>query len=219
MPLGRWTRPHRGHRPVVREADNSSVPIAAPFPNGLTLCREGYNFERSQPHKGDLLGSVFSIRRIDHDDWLLWRTVRLEALADAPEAFGSTLDDWRNASADRWRSRLLDVPLNLIAMIDDQPIGQASATAMTSSRSVGVVSVWVARRQRGTGVGDALIEAAASWAIDERASQLELSVKRAGHPAIALYQRHGFSITDDGDAADEVRMIRRIGPSADEDQP
>jgi hypothetical protein len=40
------------------------------------------------------------------DDWRTWRSIRLAALADAPDAFGSRLEDWTDADEGRWRDRL-----------------------------------------------------------------------------------------------------------------
>jgi len=52
---------------------------------------------------------------LDPDDWQLWRELRLAALAEAPDAFGSTLAEWSGAgdTEQRWRTRLHGVALNL----------------------------------------------------------------------------------------------------------
>lgn len=42
------------------------------------------------------------------DDWPIWRELRLAALAEAPQAFGSRLADWQGEGdrEERWRDRL-----------------------------------------------------------------------------------------------------------------
>lgn len=43
------------------------------------------------------------IRVATPDDWREWRTLRLAALRDAPDA---SLADWADAPEERWRARL-----------------------------------------------------------------------------------------------------------------
>lgn len=151
---------------------------------------------------------ALTVVEIGPDDWQLFKAVRLAALTDAPEAFGSTLAQWRDVDEDRWRERLTGVPCNLIAMADARPVGQTSVTALDADGCAKVISVWVSGEQRGAGVGDALIAHAVSWAGDHGATCVELEVKRTGRHAIALYKRHGFEVVGDAEAPDEVRMTR-----------
>ena len=150
------------------------------------------------------------IRRLDADEWPEWRAARLDALADAPEAFGSTLVDWIDATDDRWRARIHDVPFNVIARRDDKPVGQVSATHNEPAATVELISMWVSPTVRGMGVGDALIEAVISWATSRQAHTVELSVKVSNKPARRLYERNEFSLAGAGAAADEVRMTRAL---------
>jgi ribosomal protein S18 acetylase RimI-like enzyme len=55
-----------------------------------------------------------------------------------------------------------------------------------------LISMWVAPEARGTGVGDALIEATCQWAREAGAGELRLDVKEDNVQAIRLYIRHGF---------------------------
>lgn len=70
---------------------------------------------------------VVILRVVSPDDWVLWRELRLTALRSAPEAFGSSLADWVDATEDAWRTRLNAVPFNVIAEDNGVAVGQASA--------------------------------------------------------------------------------------------
>ncbi len=150
------------------------------------------------------------VRAVEIDHWQVWRDVRLAALSDAPYAFGSTFEDWRDADEDRWRQRLLSVPLNLIADLGDQPVGMVSATA-AADREVELISMWVAPAGRGRAVGDALIQGVVSWARGQLADRVILAVREGNQHAISLYERNGFR--DDGwasapaDPFPERRMV------------
>jgi ribosomal protein S18 acetylase RimI-like enzyme len=135
-----------------------------------------------------------NLRTLNADDWRLWRELRLEALAEAPYAFGSTLADWQgpNDSETRWRGRLSDVPLNLIAEWRKTPAGMASATTPDGDASVELISMWVAPFARGHGVGDSLVAAILDWAREQRASRVVLAVFVTNDRASTFYRRHGF---------------------------
>jgi ribosomal protein S18 acetylase RimI-like enzyme len=135
-----------------------------------------------------------TLRKIGVNDWSLWRKLRLQALEEAPYAFGSKLADWqgRGDTETRWRGRLSDVPLNIIAEWQKAAAGMASATAPGSDGEVELLSMWVAPFARGHGVGDALVNAVIKWAGEQQASRVALAVFESNERAFALYRRHGF---------------------------
>jgi ribosomal protein S18 acetylase RimI-like enzyme len=138
-------------------------------------------------------GDVVVLSEVGSDEWQRWRAVRLAALEEAPEAFGSTLAAWSGAGDTevRWRRRLEEVALNIVALDGGDPVGQVSGDLAPDGR-VHVISMWVAPRARGTGAGVALLAAVQTWAASVGAPELALAVKRSNSPAIRLYQRFGF---------------------------
>lgn len=132
------------------------------------------------------------LRALTPDDWAAFRAVRLAALRDAPEAFGSGLADWAAAGEQRWRQRLTDVPCTVLAELDGRPAGVASATSPDSDGAVELISLWVAPFARGRRAGDALVGAVLDWAQRHGARQVVLRVHENNHHARNLYRRNGF---------------------------
>lgn len=158
---------------------------------------------------------MIEIRAIGPDDWRTWRDLRLAALADAPDAFGSRLADWRDATEQRWRDRLAATGTNLVAYLDGTPAGMASGIRGDDPAVTGLISMYVAPFARGHGVGDRLVTAVADWAASTGATALHLDVKAGNGPAAALYRRNGFTVSDLPAAdPDEITMVRRLAEPA-----
>ncbi len=160
---------------------------------------------------------TIALRTLGADDWAQWRTVRRAALADAPYAFSSTIQEWSGPgdTETRWRKRLRSVPFNVIAECEGGSLGMVSCTAPQDGE-VYLMSMWVAPSVRGHGVSDALITAVINQARGGGALRVALAVREANRHAVALYARHGFM--DDGPWEDcppgpehERRMVRILG--------
>jgi ribosomal protein S18 acetylase RimI-like enzyme len=152
---------------------------------------------------------MVTVRTLTADEWPLWRTLRLAALAEAPNAFASTLAEW-SGPADteaRWRARLASVPYNVVAHVDGEPAGMASGTAPDGD-GVELISMWVAPHVRGRGVGDALIDAVVDWGRRSGARHIALDVMSANVYALGLYERNGFRLC--GEPAVDSRCERRL---------
>ncbi len=130
------------------------------------------------------------IERISPDDWEHFRTVRLASLLDAPSAFGSRFEDWVDACEERWRARLVAVPLNLIAYDGAQAVGVVSGQPRGEGW-VELISMWVDPSTRGTGVTGDLIAAVVAWAAAQGRSTC-LMVRGDNARARTAYQRAGF---------------------------
>jgi ribosomal protein S18 acetylase RimI-like enzyme len=163
-------------------------------------------------------GDGLVLRVLTEDDWELWRALRLEALAEAPYAFSSRLDDWSSAPEERWRARLRgpDV-LNLVASVDGRPAGMASGVPGDEPDTVEVISMWIDPATRGCGVADTLVRTIERWAGDRGALTLRLGVFELNARARALYARLGLVVVgaEDRSSPDEpleLVMAKRVTP-------
>ena len=136
----------------------------------------------------------------------------MRALADAPSAFGATLAEWTGEgdTEQRWRQRLYDVPINLVAVDAGVPVGMLSVTAAVGGDHAEVISVWAAPEARGRGVGDALLRAAIASARARGDSRLTLKVRTANEDAVRLYRRAGFLDLGWATAPDAPHPERRM---------
>ena len=130
------------------------------------------------------------------DEWEVVRGVRLAALADAPDAFDSSLEVERALTEDDWRTRLRAGGQRL-AELAGQPVGLARGLVHPTAAGPEhhLVGMWVSPAARGTGAAGALVEAVAEWARDEGAARLHLWVVGDNAAAHRLYLRHGFRPT------------------------
>jgi ribosomal protein S18 acetylase RimI-like enzyme len=87
----------------------------------------------------DTAETSFEIRRAVPEDWAALRRVRLAALAEAPYAFGSTLDGEIGRPEQFWRSRIAAWP-QFIAWAAGQPVGIAAGFAERASDGDGHAS-------------------------------------------------------------------------------
>ena len=146
--------------------------------------------------------------RIGADDWEEFREVRLASLAESPGAFGSRYADWVHADEARWRARLTDVPLTLVARGPDGPLGVVSG--MEADDGLELISMWVAPHVRGTGLARLLIRGVVDWALG-LGRPLHLMVRDDNAAAIRAYEGAGF--VDAGPPAnwpDDVPLERRM---------
>jgi RimJ/RimL family protein N-acetyltransferase len=130
------------------------------------------------------------ITRIGPADWERFRDVRLASLSESPAAFGARHADWGDAPAERWQSRLTQVPLTLLAHEGTTVLGVVSGHPV-EDEWVELISMWVAPTARGHGVAGPLIDAVDGWAAGQDRSTY-LMVRSDNTRARKAYERAGF---------------------------
>lgn len=141
------------------------------------------------------------VRRIESDEWREVKALRLQALADqaAPIAFLDTVEHASSRPDVFWRDRAANAAgdaaaAQLVAMTDDgEWIGTVTVLPHREHQRAGlVVGVFVSDGHRGSGVIDALLDAAADWAKVRGFSDLFLEVHVDNERAQRSYTRCGF---------------------------
>jgi ribosomal protein S18 acetylase RimI-like enzyme len=125
------------------------------------------------------------VRRICPDDWEILRDVRLRALAESPDAFGSTLEREQAFTEADWRRRASE---SVVVVLDPGPVSVGGVFD-----NEGVVHVWGMwtepdhrRRGHARAILDTLIPA-------DRPVQLHVNVANLG--ARTAYEHYGFVST------------------------
>ena len=137
------------------------------------------------------------VRETVLDDWPALRDIRLEALRDAPEAFASTYEEQAAFGEADWRERITrgGTFLAYVPEVDaSEPAGLVGGYQQGTG-TVGLISMFVRPRARGSGVGEALIATVLDWARARNATTVHLWVTETNKPARLLYERCGFSPT------------------------
>ncbi len=154
------------------------------------------------------------MRRAVLGDEAILRDLRLQALSEAPEAFGSTLERELARTNSDWRQWLSQGA----TFIMDAPDRAGMASGLPDATDPAVVhlmAMWVHPTIRGSGAADALVEAVLAWAKSQGAAVVRLNVMQANHRARRLYERCGFRITGresirERDGLVEIQMERLI---------
>ncbi len=127
-------------------------------------------------------------------EWERVRAIRLRALADAPDAFGTTLAEDEARPLVDWRRRLEDPGVaTFVAVADGRDVGLATGTAYDGEAgAAGLFSMWVAPGARRGGIGGALVGAVVGWARGAGFRRVLLDVADGNPSAVALYAGRGF---------------------------
>lgn len=157
-----------------------------------------------------------TVRAFMASEWPLYRSLRLQALQQSPDAFGSTWVEEAACADAAWQARLqagLDAgtQLPLLALAAERPAGLCWAKQDTGdARRVHLFQMWVAPEHRGLGLGRLLLQAAVHWASARGAHSLCLGVTRGDTAAWRLYRAAGFEVVGEPEALRSGSPLRAL---------
>ena len=123
------------------------------------------------------------------------RAIRVRALADAPYAFGATLEDAERRSLEDWEAQIERLP-TFVWREGDADLGMVrGAPHDGDAEAAYLISMWVAPEGRGRGIGGALVAEVVTWARRHGFRRLVLDVAAQNAWARRLYERCGFVAT------------------------
>ena len=139
--------------------------------------------------------SMISVKKLPASRWKECRDLRLEALKEEPQAFGSLFEDEKCLTEPIWKDRIGNA---LFALDGDRPIGMVVMIAgktVKTSHIGNLYGLYVKTAYRKRAIGHLLVsEVIKAYQGMERIRKIKLAVNGEQTAAINLYERLGFSI-------------------------
>jgi ribosomal protein S18 acetylase RimI-like enzyme len=137
------------------------------------------------------------VRRLRSGDVDFFRTVRLAALEDSPDAFGETLEGARVAD---WHARTiggatLSDRAVFLAVAHDLPVGMVFVRCAANSDPAFLGGMWVSPEFRRRGIGRLLVQHALVFLRSAGQVDVSLWVTRGHREVLAFYRSLGFRET------------------------
>ena len=133
--------------------------------------------------------SEISERALGEGDWELYRSVRLRALEESPDAFVASHDTEADQSEQFWTERMKRSQ-RLLAEVDGEAAGIASVGAVADRDDAAqIFGLWVDPALRGSGVATALVKAGVKAAAGQGKSHVVYWVGTDNGRAVAFAPR------------------------------
>jgi len=140
---------------------------------------------------------MLEIRRLNPEDAVLYKALRLEALRNHPEAFGSDYESEKDRSVERYATRLeSEQSMTFGAFHENELVGVVTIVCLEPVKMrhrANLFAMYVTPRVRKQQVGRRLVEEALRILSEHPLiEQVHLSVVRTNEAAKALYRSLGF---------------------------
>jgi GNAT superfamily N-acetyltransferase len=150
------------------------------------------------------------IRPTTTADWAALRAIRLEALTDTPDAYGSTYDATVTISTRRWKAMASETRYFLAEQGGDV-LGMVSGGFNDQyPGTYWLYAMYVTPSARGGEVAPSLVAAVMAWATSEGASEIYLHVTTSVARARAFYRKMGFVETGESFRMERNRVLELV---------
>ncbi len=161
-----------------------------------------------------------TVHPLGEDEWERFRSVRLAALEDSPDAFVATLAQEQELDEAQWRARMSRAH-RLVADVAGTPVGVASLGALEGTEGTAeLFGLWVSPQWRGRGVAAALVRSGAEQAAAQGFTRVAYWVGTDNGRAVAFASSFGFRptgrrrpmrVVSAADGEEEIAMVLPLG--------
>ncbi len=145
--------------------------------------------------------SNIEIISLKPEEWMQYKDLRLRALKEDPQAFGSTYEDNSKHPDKYWQQRLEDT-INkntqwlVFANLNGKLVGMAGGFAEKEPDNAHVIAVYVIPEARGKGISKQLMkELIARITTNKSIKKITVDVNPEQEAAYNLYKNSGFTVT------------------------
>lgn len=160
---------------------------------------------------------MFQIRRLAIGDERVLQEIRLRALLDEPDAYGSSYEREIVFVESDWQKRLSRIDAATFVCERDDGVAVGLITGMIDDNSdliAWLTSMWVDPEARGSGAAGLLIDEVIAWSLIKNCALIRLDFTEGNVNAERAYEKSGFRRTGatslrERDNTAEIEMERK----------
>lgn len=158
---------------------------------------------------------MITVRRAELNDVERFQEIRLKALRESPDAFGSTYAATLKRDDASWRLQLEstttgDLRNMQFAFDGDACIGIAALYREGNALSGDIIQMWVDPTYRGSQAAATLVRSLLEWAKTAGFHAVNLNVTDTNRRAIQFYRNCGFELTGEVVEIDLARNLQGV---------
>lgn len=157
---------------------------------------------------------TYTIRRLGVGEGELYRSVRLEALRESPEAFASSYEAALGRNMESWVNQADTAAEGgdraIFIVQDGGPVGLAGLYRDPENSEQGeLIQMWIAQSHRRGGMGEALLSHIFDWAARHSYAAIKAQVTDGNQHALRFYLKFGFAqLHSEGGETSLAKMIK-----------
>lgn len=161
-----------------------------------------------------------TVKRVASSDWQEYKEIRLEALKNEPQAFGSSYNKENERTESEWQNKLAkSEDLNGIsffyAILKEGVFVAIGGAYQDNNKQWNIIAIYTKKEVRGQGLGQEIFKSIINELKARKIKKAYLCVNTLQIAAQALYKKNGFIIKQiikdqllgDGKYYDEVKMF------------